>query len=307
VPVPEGVTVALLTPVDEQGRTDLDGLDRLVDSALAAGVAGISPLGSTGEGFSLSLAQRLEVVEAVVSAAGPGVPVVPGVFAHNPALALAEIASYQASGATAVLVAPPSYYPLQPAEQEAFFARIAQASPLPIVLYNIPAYTKVAIAPPVVAALAAMPQVVAIKDSSRDFGYFLSVLDAVAAAGVPRAAFAVLTGTDSMLLSCLAAGGGGTICASANVVPELPVGIYAAFGAGDLERARGLERRLRRVLDATRLGGPPAGIKAAAAAAGLCGPAMVPPRCGLDAAAVAQLGKQLAGLGVATRGSAIQA
>jgi dihydrodipicolinate synthase/N-acetylneuraminate lyase len=295
--VPAGVTVALLTPVDERGQTDKAGLGRLVSSVLAAGVAGISPLGSTGEGYSLSLAQRLEVVEAVVAAAGPGVPVIPGVFGHNADLALAEITVCRAAGASAVLVAPPSYYPLAPAEQLAFFSRVAEASPLPLVLYNIPPYTKVSIAPAVVAALAALPQVVAVKDSSRDFGYFLSVLDAVAAAGVAAADFQVLTGTDSMLLSCLAAGGGGTICASANVVPELSVGICAAFAAGDLDRARELERRLRRVLDICRAGSPPAGIKAAAAAAGLCGPDMVAPRAGWTAAEVDALREQLAALG----------
>ena len=194
-------------------------------------------------------------------------PVIPGIFGHNADLALAEIAVCQAAGASAALVAPPSYYPLAPAEQLAFFARVAEASPLPLVLYNIPPYTKVSIAPAVVAELAAMKQVLAVKDSSRDFGYFLSVLDAVAAAGIAPEEFKVLTGTDSMLLSCLAAGGAGAICASANVVPELPVGICAAFAAGDLERARELERRLRRVLDICRAGSPQAGIKAAAAAA----------------------------------------
>jgi dihydrodipicolinate synthase/N-acetylneuraminate lyase len=296
--VPASVTVALLTPVDERGGTDKAGLERLVASVLAAGVTGISPLGSTGEGFSLSLPQRLEVVETVVGTAAPGIPVVPGVFAHNPDLALAEIAAYQAAGASAALVAPPSYYPLAPAEQEEFFTRVAQASPLPVVLYNIPTYTKVSIAPAVVATLAASEQVVGIKDSSRDFSYFLSVLDAVNDAGVPREAFTVLTGTDSMLLSCLAAGGGGTICASANVVPELSVGICAAFAAADLERARGLERRLRRVLDLCRAGSPPAGIKAAAAAVGLCRPTMVSPRAGLSVAEVARLGSRLAELGV---------
>jgi 4-hydroxy-tetrahydrodipicolinate synthase len=294
--VPAGVTVALLTPVDDQGHTDKAGLERLVASVLAAGVTGISPLGSTGEGYSLSLAQRLEVVEAVVTAAGPGVPVIPGVFGHNADLALAEITVCQAAGASAVLVTPPSYYPLAPAEQLAFFTRIAEASPLPLVLYNIPPFTKVSIAPAVVAELAAMPQVAAIKDSSRDFGYFLSVLDAVDAAGVGAADFKVLTGTDSMLLSCLAAGGSGTICASANVVPELSVGICAAFAAGDLEHGRELERRLRRVLDIVRAGSPPAGIKAAAAAAGLCGPGMVAPRAGWSAAEVDALKGQLAAL-----------
>ncbi len=112
-----------------------------------------------------------------------GTPVIPGVFAHNDEQAVAEIAAYADHGGTAVLAAPPGYYPLRAAEQEAYFSRLADATALPLVLYNIPVYTKVQIAPAVAAALASHPRVAGLKDSGRDLGYAATLLDAVAAAG----------------------------------------------------------------------------------------------------------------------------
>ena len=115
----DGVIVALLTPVDADGRVDHGALRRLVERLVDRGVTGVSPLGSTGEGYSLGLEQRLAVVDTVARSVPAGMPVIPGVFAHNHEQAVAEIAAYADRGATAVLAAPPAYYPLAAAEQEA--------------------------------------------------------------------------------------------------------------------------------------------------------------------------------------------
>src|SRR5258708_21268474 len=142
MPAPSGVIVALLTPVDPAGRVDRKSLERLVESVIARGVTGVSPLGSTGEGYSLDLEQRLTVVDAVAGAVPEGTPVIPGVFAHNRDQAAAATSAYAERGATAVLVAPPCYYPLSAAEQEAYFSQLADVAELPVVLYNIPVFTK---------------------------------------------------------------------------------------------------------------------------------------------------------------------
>ena len=112
MPVLEGVIVALLTPVDQAGRVDHGALRQLVERLLSRGVTGISPLGSTGEGYSLDLDQRLAVTDTVAASVPPGTPVIPGMFAHNHEQAVAEIAAYADHGGTAVLAAPPAYYPL---------------------------------------------------------------------------------------------------------------------------------------------------------------------------------------------------
>ena len=297
MPVLDGVIVALLTPVDREGRVDHGALGRLVERLTSRGVTGVSPLGSTGEGYSLGLEQRLAVTDTVARSVPPGMPVIPGVFAHNHDQAAAEIAAYADHGATAVLAAPPGYYPLSAAEQEAYFSRLADAAALPLVLYNIPVYTKVRIAPAVAAALAAHPRVAGLKDSGRDLGYAAGLLDAVAAAGA-AADFSVLTGTDSLLVPYMLAGARGTICANANVVPELVLAVYDAVKAGKLDEALRLEARLRAVQAAFGGGAPPAAYKAAVAAAGVGEPWLVPPRLPLTEAETARLLERLAALGV---------
>ncbi len=133
MPALEGVIVALLTPVDREGKVDHGALRQLVERLTSRGVAGVSPLGSTGEGYSLGLDQRLAVVDTVAESVPAGMPVIPGVFAHNHEQAVAEIAAYADRGGTAVLVAPPGYYPLSAAEQEGYFSRLADAAALPLV------------------------------------------------------------------------------------------------------------------------------------------------------------------------------
>jgi dihydrodipicolinate synthase/N-acetylneuraminate lyase len=276
---------------------DHGALRQLVERLVSRGVTGVSPLGSTGEGYSLGLEQRLAVVDTVARSVPPGMPVIPGVFAHNHEQAVAEIAAYADHGGTAVLVAPPGYYPLSAAEQEAYFSRLADAAALPLVLYNIPVYTKVQIVPAVAAALAAHPRVAGLKDSGRDLGYAAALLDAVTAAGA-AADFSVLTGTDSLLVPYMLAGARGTICANANVVPELVLAVYDAVRAGTLDEALRLEARLRAVQAAFGSGAPPAAYKAAVAAAGVGEPWLVPPRLPLTEAETARLLDRLAALGV---------
>lgn len=293
----DGVIVALLTPVDREGRVDHGALKQLVERLISRGVTGVSPLGSTGEGYSLGLDQRLAVVDTVARSVPPGTPVIPGTFAHNRDQAVVEIASYADRGATGVLVAPPCYYPLSVAEQQAYFSGLADAAALPLVMYNIPGYTKVQIAPAVAAGLAAHPMMAGLKDSSRDFGYALRLLDAVAAAGAADD-FSVLTGTDSMLVAYMQAGAQGTICANANVIPELVLAVYGAVRAGKLDDALRLEARLRAATAAFTIGDPPAAYKAAIAAGGVGEPWLVPPRLPLTKAETAQLVERLTAIDV---------
>jgi dihydrodipicolinate synthase/N-acetylneuraminate lyase len=295
----EGVIVALLTPVDSGGRVDHGALRALTERLVARGVTGISPLGSTGEGYSLGLEQRLAVTDTVAGTVPAGMPVIPGVFAHNHEQAVAEVAGYAAHGATAVLAAPPAYYPLEAAEQLSYFSRLADETALPLVLYNIPFYTKIKIAPPAAAVLAAHPQVAGLKDSGRDLGYATALLDALAVAGDEAAHFSVLTGTDTMLVSYLLAGARGTICASANLVPETVLATYEAVLAGKLDEALRHEARLRAVQSALAAGPAPAALKSALASLGVlpCR-ALVPPRRSLTDEEAAAVRERLTALGI---------
>ena len=291
---PSGAMVALLTPLDADGRLDEHGLERLVERVVAAGIDGISPNGSTGEGARLGRQRRIAVATRVRKLAPDGMPVVSGVPLTTLDEGRAELDDLAELGATAALVAPPSYYPLPDESVLRMYEALAGDAPLPLLLYNIPIFTKVRLAPGVVARLATHPAIAGIKDSSRDMEYQQELIAATA-----DAEFAVLTGADSLLVASLAVGVAGSITAGANLVPELPVGIQRAFHAGDFRTATELQRRLARIVAACNAGEPPAGWKAALSVAGVCGPDLAAPAAALPATLRATLEIRLAAEGIA--------
>ena len=289
-----GVLPALATPLHRDGSADEAGIQRLVEHTIAGGVHGLLPLGSTGEGASLGEKTRWQVLRCVVEAAAGRVPVICGVAQPHLESARAEVAAASRLGANAALVAPPFYYPTDQATVLAFYRRLAAESKIPLLLYNIPQFTKVLSEPATVATLAREGTIAGIKDSSRDFEYFETVC--VATRDVPG--FRIFTGSDSMLLASLAMGGAGTICGAANVAPSWVVRIYDDFSDGDLDAARGHQDDLIRLVMALRAGVFPAAIKAAVHLQGICEPWPAPPTAALDDAAVARLRDLLAGWGL---------
>ncbi|TMG29361.1 MAG: dihydrodipicolinate synthase family protein, partial [Chloroflexi bacterium] len=149
-----GVIPALATPLTRDGGVDEAGVERLVGHVLAGGVAGLLPLGSTGECSSLDEGSRRAMLAAVVQANAGRVPVICGVAQTHLAAAQLEVAAAAALGADAALVTPPFYYPMDQAGVLAFYRTLARRSPIPILLYNIPQFTKVVAEPETVATLA---------------------------------------------------------------------------------------------------------------------------------------------------------
>jgi 4-hydroxy-tetrahydrodipicolinate synthase len=286
-----GVLPALATPLHRDGSADEPGMRRLVEHAISGGVNGLLPLGSTGEGASLGDKIRWQVLRCVVEAAAGRVPVICGVAQPHLDDARAEVAAASRLGADAALVAPPFYYPTDQATVLAFYRRLAAESKIPVLLYNIPQFTKVFSEPATVATLAREGTIAGIKDSSRDFEYFENVC--VATRDVP--AFRIFTGSDSMLLASLAMGGSGTICGAANVAPGWVVRIYEDFRRGDLDAAREHQDALIRLVMALRTGVFPSAVKASLHLQGICEPWLAPPTAALDDAAVARLRDLLAG------------
>jgi 4-hydroxy-tetrahydrodipicolinate synthase len=268
-----GVLVALASPAAEDGAVDRAGVARLVDHVIAGGVHGLLALGSTGETASLDEPSRRAVLEAVLEAARGRVPVLCGVAQSQLSTAVAEIGAAAKAGADAVLVAPPFYYPTDQAGVMAFYREIADRTEIPVLLYNIPPFTKVVAEPATVAALARAGAIKGIKDSSRDFEYFEGVC--IATRDLPD--FRIFTGSDTMLVASMAMGGAGTICGAANVAPRLVVEVYEAYRRGDMEAARQKQDRLFDVVSALRAGVFPLGIKAALHMQGVCEPWSAPP------------------------------
>lgn len=292
--LPSGTMVALATPVEADGTVDQAGLERLVRRVVSGGVDGISPTGSTGEGARLTREQRLAVCRQVRDLAPPSMPVIPGLPLVTLAEGPADLAALADAGATAALVAAPSYYPLSAEGALRLYETLADRSPLPLLLYNIPVYTKVSIAPGVVATLAEHPMIAGIKDSSRDMVYQQEVIYATAGAE-----FSVLTGTDGLLVASLLLGAVGTIAASANLVPGLVSSVYQAFEAGDTPTALSLQQRLTRIIAGCRRGELPSGWKAALEIAGVCAAHPVPPGLPLPVEEYGQLKDLLTAEGIA--------
>jgi 2-dehydro-3-deoxy-D-pentonate aldolase len=291
-----GVLPALISPLGSDGKVDEPAVTRLVEHVIAGGVSGLLALGSTGETASLDETARRTIVSSVVAAAAGRLPVICGVAQSHLAAARVEVEAAARLGAAAALVAPPFYYLIDQATLLAFYRSLARDSPLPLLLYNIPQYTKVVAQPETVATLAREGTIVGIKDSSRDFEYFEGVC--IATRELPR--FRVFTGSDTMLLAALAMGGAGTICGAANVAPGWIVGIYEDFHRGDVGAARAGQDRLYQLVMALRGGVFPAAIKAACHLQGICEPWCATPVEPLDDQAEAKLRDRLEAWGLLT-------
>ena len=291
-----GVLVALVTPMTHEGRVDDPAVERLVQHVIGGGVHGLLALGSTGETASLDEGGRRAVLEAVVKAARGRVPVICGVAQSHLAAAHAEVEAAQKLGADAVLVAPPFYYPTDQAGVLAFYRELAAGSALPLMLYNIPQFTKVVAEPATVATLAREGTIQGIKDSSRDFEYFEGVC--IATRDMPE--FRIFTGSDTMLLASLAMGGAGTICGAGNVAPAMVVRIFDAYARGDIDAARHAQDRLYELVGAVRSGVFPLAIKAALHMMGICEPWSAPPVRQLDERLAGPLREALARNGLLT-------
>ena len=169
-----------------------------------------------------------------------------GVGAHSTRQTIREAAAAARAGADAVLVITPHFYRASMTQGAllSHYRAVADASPVPLILYNIPQNTGVALAPETVARLSEHENVAGIKDSSGDFVNFAEMLRQAGARGreqgEPRREFVLMTGHAGVLYPALAAGAGGAVLAVACVVPELCVAVHQAFRAGDHARARSL-------------------------------------------------------------------
>ena len=176
-----GVFPYLVSPIDAAGRIKADVLGRLVDDLIAAGVHGLTPLGSTGEFAYLNNAQRTEVVRVTIEAAAGRVPVVAGVAATATADAVAQARAYQKLGADGMLAILESYFPLSEPQVEAYFRAIADAVDVPVVLYTNPQFQRTDLSLDVIARLSEHPRIRYIKDASTNTGRLLSIMNRNAA------------------------------------------------------------------------------------------------------------------------------
>jgi 4-hydroxy-tetrahydrodipicolinate synthase len=229
-----GVIPPLALPLRPDGTPDLAGVARQVEHLLAAGVSGLWVNGTTGEFFALDAPARAAVLRAAVEAAAGRVPVIAQVGDTSTGLALRHAALAAEAGATHLSAVAPYYAPPSAQEVLAYYRALAAATPLPLLIYQVPQFTQVALSGSDVLALAREGSVVGLKDSLGDLGYFRSLTHHARAAGVPLACF---VGGGNLLDLSLLAGAAGAMCAIANLVPRHCVRLYEAAQAGDWQGA----------------------------------------------------------------------
>jgi len=171
-----GVFPYLVSPIDADGRVRTDVLGRLCNDLIAAGVHGLTPLGSTGEFAYLNSGQREAVVRTTIEAANKRVPVVAGVASTATAEAVAQAKRYQALGADGILAICEAYFPLKDAQVESYFRAIADAVDIPVVLYTNPNFQRSDLSLDTIARLADHPRIRYIKDASTNTGRLLSIM-----------------------------------------------------------------------------------------------------------------------------------
>ena len=242
----DGLMPAMVTPFDERGELDLAATEAVIERSIGAGVGGISPLGSTGEATHLTSDERKRFAGEVVGMVGGRVPVVVGVGTSGTRETVELARHAEEVGADAVLVVSPFYWTVGEEALFTHFATVAGSVEIPVLVYNLPMLTGIDLSPSLVARVAdECPNVVGIKDTVTVYAHTVGVLHQVKA---ERPDFAVLSGWEDLILPSLLAGADGSICAFANVAPELFVDLVRSAREGDLVTAAELHRRVLKLV-----------------------------------------------------------
>lgn len=233
-----GSIVAIVTPMQEDGRVDYAGMRRLVDTHVQEGTDAIVVVGTTGESPTVSVEEHHELIRCVVDQAAGRLPIIAGTGANSTAEAIELTEFAKAAGADAALSVVPYYN--KPTQEGIYrhFRAIAEAVDMPVILYNVPGRTVADIGNETALRLAQIPNIVGIKDATGNIDRG-SELIARAPAG-----FSVYSGDDSSACALLLLGAKGNISVVANVAPKLMHEMCAAALAGDLPRARELNFRM---------------------------------------------------------------
>jgi dihydrodipicolinate synthase/N-acetylneuraminate lyase len=261
-----GVIPPLVTPFLSDGRLDLASFERNLEAFAEHDLAGYLVLGSNGEAGSLEDEEKLALVGVARAHAGTRVLLVgTGMESTRATIALTRKAAER--GADAVLVLTPCYYKSQMSAEvlRRHFEAVADASPVPVLLYSVPAFTGIPWPPGLAAALAPHPRIAGMKESSGDIGLMGRIVSSV------PPTFRVLCGSGPVFFPALCVGAIGGVLAVANCAPRATAALYRAFAAGDAARARRLQEALTPLAVAVTATHGIAGLKAAMDLAGFQG------------------------------------
>lgn len=259
-----GVGTALITPFTRGGALDEPAIRRLTRRQIEAGIHFLVPCGTTGETPTLTAAERRRVVELVVEEAAGRVPVVAGAGGYDTREVVHAAKEMHQAGATGLLSVTPYYNKPTPEGLFQHFSAVADATPLPIILYNVPGRTGCNIDAATCARLATIPHVVAVKEASGNIQQMVEICRAV-----PQD-FLVLSGDDALTLPLMAVGGRGLISVASNEIPAEMVEMVEAAERGDYAAARKVHNRILPLMLGNFVESNPGPVKFAMAAMGLC-------------------------------------
>jgi 4-hydroxy-tetrahydrodipicolinate synthase len=259
-----GVGTALITPFTRGGALDEAGIKRLARRQIDGGVHFLVPCGTTGEVPTLSMAEKRTVVELVAAEAAGRVPILAGAGGYDTKEVIHAAAEMHQAGATGLLSVTPYYN--KPTQEGLFqhFKAIADSTPLPIVMYNVPGRTGCNIEPATVERLAAIKNIVGVKEASGNVTQMAEILRAV------PDDFLVVSGDDALTVPLMAIGGRGIISVASNEIPREMSQMVEAVEQGDYKTARAMHTRLLPLLLGNFMESSPGPVKFGMVALGLC-------------------------------------
>jgi len=287
----KGSIVAIVTPFKD-GKVDEETYRELIEFQIENGTSAIVPCGTTGESATLSMEEHARVIEIAIEAVNKRVPVIAGTGGNSTQEAIELTEHAKKVGADATLQVTPYYN--KPTQEGLYqhFKAIAQAVPLPQVLYNVPGRTSVNMLPETVARLAELPEVVAIKEASGSLGQMAEV---VRLAGDK---ITLLSGDDNLTLPVLAIGGKGVVSVVANIVPKDNADMVKAWEEGDVKKATELYYKLLPLCQAMFYETNPIPVKTSLALMGKIKEEMRLPLCPMAPANLEKLKKALSEYGL---------
>ena len=234
----KGSLVALITPMNQDGSINYEQLHDLIDWHIENGTDGIVAVGTTGESATLPVEEHLAVIEATVKHVNKRVPVIAGTGANNTVEAIALSKAAEQAGADYTLSVVPYYN--KPSQEGIYqhFKAIAEATSIPMVIYNVPGRTVVSMSNDTILRLAEIPNIVGVKEASGNIGNNIELINSV-----PEG-FVVLSGDDPTGLPFMLCGGHGVVTVAANVAPKLFADMCRATLEGDIATARRLNEQL---------------------------------------------------------------
>lgn len=257
------ILTAMVTPFNEKGEVDFDKVNELVNYLIANGTEGIVVAGTTGESPTLSSDEKVDLFKRVVEVVNGRVPVLAGTGSNNTRGSIELTKRAEAAGVNGIMLVVPYYN--KPSQEGLYqhFKTIAEATQLPVMLYNIPGRTSVNMAPETIIRLSKIKNIVCVKEASGSLDSMAKIIEET------DDSFSLYSGDDGIALPVLAIGGAGVVSVAAHVMGNEMQEMVRAFDKGDLNEAASLHRKLLPMMKALFAAPSPAPVKAALQLKGL--------------------------------------